>query len=255
MQSENLRPGSSINTHFLNRLSNQANRGAIQVAGQGISAQDTPGGMVVSLQQGPDTVPDSLIIKCLLVSGIATSTPGNSSVISMGSIVQILQMPTNFNQNFGIACLPNTPGRSDIGVTQDDAMLGSIIDVVFRGATLFAYDPSTIPSSTTGGVLNPSGETLGVPTRMGAQGISGRAMYDLLGPIRFWKDLGQYFGTGNYYAVGEVTGERGDCKLVVDKNGKLYVAKSILWGTNYKVNYSTPGVPQVSGGPSTTTHG
>lgn len=59
-------PGTQLTTHYLNALREAARRGNTQVAGPGLSALDTPGGMLVNQNPETDAVPAGCI-KCELV--------------------------------------------------------------------------------------------------------------------------------------------------------------------------------------------
>jgi hypothetical protein len=181
MQSDQLRPGSRINTHFLNRLSNQANRGAVQVSGQGISAQDTPGGMVVSLQPDAEfrencvrmlyigssglTLPPYTVVH--FVTGEGSTTPG----------INYWPLPT--------CDITDQTGRIRIGILQEGAAPGGCPMVQYQGISQCFWDYTSIPSWFPGSADASNGQG----HRLGTRQNSPFPQWDDNGPLVIINDI------------------------------------------------------------------
>ena len=145
MQSDQLRPGSRINTHFLNRLSNQANRGAIQVAGQGISAQDTPGGMVVSLQ--PDAEFRENCVRMVYIGGLDGAGPTLTPYTIVHFITtEVSGVSGSSKWPLQTCDLPDQTGRIRIGILQEGCEPGGCPMVQYQGISQCYWDFTSIPT-------------------------------------------------------------------------------------------------------------
>lgn len=137
-----LRPGTSINIPYLNRLQERAQRGNIAVAGAGITGQDTPGGMVFAQNPQAESWPDC---QRMYYRGDVTGEillPGSLVHIIYASAVEIMDITGSGNVTFDVA---DYSGRSRLGILREGAAPGDCPMVQYQGLAPLLVDYSTVP--------------------------------------------------------------------------------------------------------------
>ena len=159
---EIIRPGSRVARDYLNALRDTARRAAIQLAGAGLSALDTPGGMVVQLNPGEEARANCARME---YAGQVTG-----ETLPPGSVVHILNsMDESGIQQFD---LPDYSGRQRLGILIEGAAPGNCPWVQYQGIAVALADLTTWPGST--------GAASG---RMGARASSPYAQRDPTGAL------------------------------------------------------------------------
>jgi hypothetical protein len=247
-----LRRGARVTARYLNALREAARRALNPAPGTGLSARETPGGIVINRDPEPEQRENC--VRALYRMSEA-ERQFFSGPAPRGGVVRLIDaLEAEGGPALAECGAPEVPGLGRVGVLQQYAEDESVVWVQTRGPTVVLYDSR-------GGIAR-KGDRLANLYRDGAATATGQQYLPVkcgLGPLHVVEDRGSaqaegYGEDGAYaarYALVEVVGDRGDAVMVQMTPGDvrpfhtLYFRRR-LWGSPVEPSENYPGVLFIS---------
>ncbi len=247
-----LRRGARVTARYLNALREAARRALNPAPGTGLSARETPGGIVINRDPQPEQRENC-------VRALYRMTDAERQFFSgpapRGGVVRLIDaLEAESGPTLAECRAPDVPGLGRLGVLQQYAEDESVVWVQTRGPAVVIYDSRI-------GLVR-KGDRLANLYRDGAAVTTGQQYLPVkcgLGPLHVVEDRGsaQVEGYGDdaayyaRYALVEIAGDRGDAVMVQMAPGDvrpfhtLYFRRR-LWGAPVEPVSEYPGVVFIS---------
>lgn len=247
-----IRRGATVTARYLNALRESARRALNPAPGTGLSARETPGGLLINRDPQPEGREGC--VKALYRMTDAERQHFGGPAPRYGLVRLTGALEAEGGPALAECRAPDAPGLGRLGVLQQYAEDDGVVWVQTRGLTPVLYDARA-------GVARP-GARLGNLFRGGAAVTTGQHYLAVpcgLGPLHVVEDRGAadglgYGDDGGYYArfaLAEIVGDRGDAVMVEMAPGDVRAFHTLyfrrrLWGAPVEPTENYPGVLFIS---------